>query len=79
MTVGNLMMIIVISAILVVVGVLAVSDYAITQKMVGRFEKACKELEKKSEEIKWETKDLNRTIRVEVSESVLEYLNKDRK
>lgn len=79
MTVGNLMMIIVILAILVVVGVLAVSDYAITQKMVGRFEKACKELEKKSEEIKRETKDLNRIIRVEVSESVLEYLNKDRK
>lgn len=79
MTVGNLMMTIVILAILIVVGVLAVSDYAITQKMVGRFEKACKELEKKSEEIKRETKDLNRTIRVEVSESVLEYLNKDRK
>lgn len=79
MTVGNLMMIIVISAILVVVGALTVSDYVTTQKMVGRFEKACKELEKKSEEIKWETKDLNRTIRVEVSESVLEYLNKDRK
>lgn len=56
-------------------GMMALAYWEVTElKMDAR--KAIEELESKSEEIKEETEQLSKTVRVEVSDSVLDYLDK---